>query len=300
MTETFDTSPVSYGEFAFLADNYHWDNTNVDAASRFAALIAQNQFPVFSDTLFIVICRTGSFSITSGGTRLTANIRDAIVNLGGLPIESVEISPDCRLLYFAGKSKYFNTQIDLDDANRILRHALERRIPFLFHMSFKEFRSVEKLYFSAKEFLQMASERTKGRLVSGYARIFSILIAARLEQNEDAEHDEGTATNRTLLTSFMDDVRLNCRKERGIAFYSAKASLTPKYFSRQIRRLSGKSPGAIIQDYTMSEAKKLLSRKKYSVKEVSNLLHFSSPSSFCKYFKAAEGVSPGEYMRSNH
>ena len=239
MTETFETSTVSFGEFAFLADNYHWDRIHEDAASRFEALIAQNQFPVFPDTLFIVVCRTGSFSITSGGTRITANYRDAIVNLGGLPIESVEISPDCRLLYFAGKSKYFNTQIDLDDANRILRHALERRCPFLFHFSVKEFRAVEKLYFSAKDFLQMVPDQTRGGLVSGYARIFSTLIAARLGQDEETESEGESVTSRTLLASFLENVRLNCSKERSVAFYGSLASLTPKYFSKQIKQLSG-------------------------------------------------------------
>ena len=299
MTETFETSTVSFGEFAFLADNYHWDRIHEDAASRFEALIAQNQFPVFPDTLFIVVCRTGSFSITSGGTRITANNRDVIVNLGGMPIESVEISLDCRLIYFAGKSKYFNTQIDLDDANRILRHALERRCPFLFHFSVKEFRAVEKLYFSAKDFLQLVPEQARGGLVSGYARIFSTLIAARLGQDEETESEGESVTSRTLLASFLENVRLNCSKERSVAFYGSLASLTPKYFSRQIRQLSGKSPGAIIEEFTMAEAKKLLSSKKYSVKEVSNMLNFSSPSSFCKYFKSAEGITPGKFMRNN-
>ena len=296
MIETFDTSSVSFGELAILADNYHWDTTDVDAASRYKSLIARNQYPVYPDTMSIIVCRVGSFSIQSAGTRLSAGARDAMVILGGQPIEDVEISPDCRLLFFAGKSKYFNTQIDLDDANRVLRHALELRHPFLFHMTTREFRAVEKLYFSAKEFLYMAPERNRGGLVSGYARILSTLIAARLRQDEEKEQFPVPALNRTLLASFLDNVRLNCRKERGIAFYSSLANLSPKYFSKQIRKLSGKSPGTIIEEYVMAEAKTLLSSKKYSVKEISNLMNFSSPSSFCKYFKAAEGVSPGQFM----
>ena len=300
MTETFDTRPVSYGEYAFLADNYHWDNSTVDAASRFKALIEQNQFPVYPDTLSIIICCTGSFSLISGGIRLSAGPRGAIVTLGGQPIEAVQISPDCKLIYFAGKSKYFNTQIDLDDANHILRHALELRHPFLFNLTFREFRAIEKLYFSAKEFLQMAPEQTRGGLISGYARILSTLIAARLRQEEEKETTSPVSgVNRTLLASFLDNVRSNCRKERGIAFYSSLANLTPKYFSKQIRNLSGKSPGTIIEEFTMAEAKTLLSSKKYSIKEVSALMNFSSPSSFCKYFKAAEGMTPGQYMKQN-
>lgn len=299
MTETFDTRPVSFGEFAFLADNYHWDNDPDDAAARFATLIAQNQFPVYPDTLSIIICRTGRFSIMSGGIRLTAGLRDAIVTLGGQSIESVEISSDCRLLYFSGKSKYFNTQIDLDDANRILRHALELRHPFLFHLTLREFRAMEKLYFSAKEFLQMSSEQTRSGIISGYARILSSLIAARVRQEEEKDAPPVSGVNRTLLASFLDNVRSNCRKERGIAFYSSLANLTPKYFSKQIRKLSGKAPGTIIDEYTMAEAKTLLSSKKYSIKEVSNIMNFSSPSGFCKYFKAAEGMTPGQFMKQN-
>ena len=247
MTETIDPRPVSFGEFAFLADNYHWDNSPDDASARFATLIAQNQFPVYPDTLSIIICRTGSFSIMSGGVRLSAGPRDAIVTLGGQPIESVAISSDCRLLYFSGKSRYFNTQIDLDDANRIL----------------------------------------------------STLIAVRLRHDEEKDVSPASGVNRTLLASFLENVRNNCRKERGIAFYSSLANLTPKYFSKQIHNLSGKSPGAIIEEYTMAEAKTLLASKKYSIKEVSNIMNFSSPSSFCKYFKAAESMTPGQYMKRN-
>jgi len=299
MSETRDTSPVSFGEFAVLADNYQWSGLDAESASRFEDLIARNQFPLYPDTMFIIMCRSGSFTITSGGETVEARPRDAIVTLGGQPVEGVEISPDCRLVFFSGKSRYFNTQIDLDDANRILRHALEVRHPFLLHLTVKEFHAVEKLFFSAKELLPLVAEDAKNRLVSGYARIISTLIAMHIKHQQQEDDDIVSTGNRTLLTDFLDNVRTNCRNHREIAFYSGLANLTPKYFSRQIKRLSGKSPGAIIEEYTIAEAKQLLVSKKYSVKEISNLLNFASPSSFCKYFKSAEGISPGQYMEQN-
>ena len=297
MTDTFTASPVSFGEFAFMADNYGWSRNKADAAARFKRLIAQNQFPLHSDTLSIAVCRTGSFSVKSGEETLTVGPKAAIITLGGQQIKAVSISPDCRLFFFAGKSRHFNTQIDLDDANRILRHALELKRPFLFQLTPREFRAMEKMYFSAKEILQMAPERTKTGVISGYARILSALIAARLQQDEQQEPGSVSPANKTLLASFLDNVSQHCRKERGIAFYSSLSNLTPKYFSKQIRKLSGQAPGAIIEEYTIAEAKSLLSSKKYSVKEISNLLNFSSPSSFCKYFKAAVGIPPGHFMR---
>ena len=186
MADNFNTTPVTFGEFAFLADNYHWDSQE-DALKRFKALVAQSRFPLFPDSLSVI--------------------------------------------------------------------------------------------------------------VAGYARIVSTLLAARLQYG-DAEGDSSAApANRTLLPAFLDNVRQHCRRERGVVFYSNLANLTPKYFSKQIKQLSGKSPGTIIEEYTMTEAKSLLASKKYSVKEVSNLMNFSSPSSFCKYFKAAEGCPPGQYMK---
>ncbi len=296
MADNFDTSSVSYGEFAFLADNYHWDSQE-DALKRFKAAVAQSQFPLFPDSLSVIVCKTGRFDLTSSETVISAGPKSAIVVLGGQPIETFNVSPDCRLLFFSGKSRHFDTQIDLDDANRILRHALELRHPFLFQLTSKEFDAIEKLYFSAKELLQLSPEKTRGGIVAGYARIISTLLAARLQYGNAEENAPAAPSNRTLLPIFLDNVRQHCRKERSIAFYSTLANLTPKYFSKQIRQLSGKSPGTIIEEYTMTEAKSLLASKKYSVKEVSNLMNFSSPSSFCKYFKAAEGCTPGQYMK---
>ncbi len=279
-----------------LADNYHWDNENVNAASRFENIISRNQFPLYPDIFSIVICRSGSISLTSGGVRLSSGPRNAIVTLGGQPIDAVEMTPDCRLLFFAGKSKYFNTKIDLDDANRFLRLALEIKHPFLFPLTQSEFRAMEKLYFSAKELLLMVPEKSKGGIAAGYARILSTIIFAKLQNQGQRIEEEAQTANRNLLVSFLENVKRNCRHERGIAFYSSFANLTPKYFSKQIKFISGKSPGAIIQEYTMAEARAILSSKKYTVKEVSNLMNFSSPSSFCKYFKSGQGLSPGKYM----
>ena len=295
MAENTDPRPVYIGEFAFLADNYHWDSSVMDTASRLESLIARNQFPIYPDCLSIIVCRSGNFSLISSGVELKAGHKDAIITLGGQPIEDCTISPDCRFFYFSGKSKYFSTLIDLDNANSILRHALELRHPFLFRLPAKVFNAVEKLFFSAKELLQISPEPFKSGLVAGYARILSTLIAARL-QDQDEKVPASLSVNRSLLADFLDNVRQHCHKHRRIAFYSSLAHLSPKYFSKLIKALSGKSPGDIIEEYTMAEAKKLLASKKFSVKEVSNMMNFSSASSFCKYFKAAEGCAPGHYI----
>ena len=104
MMENPDTNYVSYGHFALLADNYHWDNAGVDASSVFRELISRNRFPIYPDVLSIIVCKSGSFSLISGGRRITAGPKSAIVIFGRQPIDDVEISEDFRLFFFPGKA----------------------------------------------------------------------------------------------------------------------------------------------------------------------------------------------------
>lgn len=282
----------------FLADNLHWDNDERKAARIFDELIARNEFPLKSDAIVVILVQRGVFTLVSAGTRLVVGSHDALVMLSGQILDGLSISADCRLLSISLTDPQSNLRVDLDDANQILRHTVSTHQPLLFHLSSREYKACEKLFFSAKEFVSLASENARKGLVAGYARIISSLIADKI-----AETDSGEAMSaygaKSILPVFLENVRVHCRKERNVEFYSAKASLTPKYFSKIIKLETGKSAATIIREYTMAEARMLLSTKKYSVKEVSGMLHFSGPSSFCKYFKAAQGCPPGEYMKNN-
>ncbi|MFI3237362.1 MAG: helix-turn-helix transcriptional regulator [Lachnospiraceae bacterium] len=74
-----------------------------------------------------------------------------------------------------------------------------------------------------------------------------------------------------------------------------KTNYSYDHFRHKFKQLTGKSPYAYITSKKIEHACELLSDKRYTNKEIANLLGFSSASQFCKVFKKETGVSPSSY-----
>ena len=85
--------------------------------------------------------------------------------------------------------------------------------------------------------------------------------------------------------------------DKDIAYYAAKAGLTPKYFASVIYEVSGTHPLDLVKEQVVLDAQHLLKEGK-SIKEVCSILNFSSQSQFTSYFKTAVGIPPGEFIKS--
>ena len=60
----------------------------------------------------------------------------------------------------------------------------------------------------------------------------------------------------------------------------------------QVKAVSGKSPGRIIRERVLIEAKALLNSSDLSVRQVCDTLHFPNESFFCRWFKESSGLTP--------
>lgn len=85
--------------------------------------------------------------------------------------------------------------------------------------------------------------------------------------------------------------------ERNVSFYAEKLCLTPKYLSKLIKQVSGKSAPEWIDSFVILEAKNLLKYSDSTIKEIVYRLHFPNQSVFYKYFKSHTGMTPSEYRR---
>ena len=83
-----------------------------------------------------------------------------------------------------------------------------------------------------------------------------------------------------------------------MAFYADQLCLSPKYLSKLIKEVSGKSAPEWINAYVMLEDKHLLKYTDISIKEIVFKLNFSNQTVFYKYFKAHTGMTPTEYRNS--
>lgn len=98
-----------------------------------------------------------------------------------------------------------------------------------------------------------------------------------------------------IFLKFIQAVKLNYRKERQVGFYAELLNLTPKYLSMLIKRHTGKTANEWIDEHVMLDVKALLKSSTLTIQQISDGLNFTDQSSFGKYFKAHEGISPKEY-----
>lgn len=100
-----------------------------------------------------------------------------------------------------------------------------------------------------------------------------------------------------LLQSFITLLKTHFKEEHLVDFYAKELNVTNQYLSLIIKRLTGQTVNQFIYEMLYSEACILLNQSEYSVHEISEMLHFSDPSAFCKFFKRRSGVTPLKYRK---
>lgn len=98
-----------------------------------------------------------------------------------------------------------------------------------------------------------------------------------------------------LFERFMSLVSEYHSTERGMAFYADRLGMTPKYLSKLIKQVSGRSAPDWIDSFVIQEAKSMLKYTDDSIKEIVYKLNFVNASVFYKFFKAQTGMTPSEY-----
>ncbi len=108
-----------------------------------------------------------------------------------------------------------------------------------------------------------------------------------------------TGHNKEVWERFRELLKQHYKAERQVAFYADRLCLTPKYLSRIIREISGRSVSEWIDYYIIMESKALLRSTDMTIQQLSMQMNFASQALFGKFFKRVTGLSPKEYRRRN-
>jgi len=100
-----------------------------------------------------------------------------------------------------------------------------------------------------------------------------------------------------LNFKFQELLAQHDKLQHNLKFYADSLFITPKYLIHVIKNASGKSPGKLIDEAIMAEAKLLLINTSQSIASIADELHFSDPASFSKFFKKHTGCNPLSYRR---
>lgn len=116
----------------------------------------------------------------------------------------------------------------------------------------------------------------------------------------DSTQVTGTPAKREnqVFGLFINAVYSNCRTQRTVTFYARLQNMSTGRFSAIIKEVSGRSPMYWIELFTLTEMRRLLSDASVSIKEIADQMNFPDQSTFGRYFKAREGMSPSAYRAS--
>lgn len=117
------------------------------------------------------------------------------------------------------------------------------------------------------------------RLAASQARTGSVTLAAA-----DARVDE--------LRGLIED---NFRQQRLIGFYAGQLAMTPDRLNDHVKRAIGVTPGHLIRQRVLTEAKRQLVFTATPIHRIAYDLGFSDPSHFARFFRKHTGTTPQSF-----
>lgn len=110
---------------------------------------------------------------------------------------------------------------------------------------------------------------------------------------------EGNLQGRSseLYNQFISQVVNYCRTYSDVHFYADQLNVSSRYLAQVTRRISGKTPKAIIDEYIVKDIERELSTTTHTVQEIANTFGFSSQAHLTKFFKKMKNVTPSEYRK---
>lgn len=78
---------------------------------------------------------------------------------------------------------------------------------------------------------------------------------------------------------------------------AARVGVSVSYLNEVVKRATGHTPGQLIRQAQVREAKRLLATTELTVGQVARRAGFADPAYFCRFFRRETGSSPGNFRR---
>lgn len=179
--------------------------------------------------------------------------------------------------------------------------------------SFFNYSELESLHLSDKErkkfefYFNIIKEEIEQPIDSHSAAVISTniqLLLEHLQRFYDRQFTTRHKENSDIVNQFEYNLKQYFSEEYpdtipSVAYFAAKAKLSPSYFSDLIRKETGTNPKDFISLFMIEEAKRRLVETGDDISEIAYRLGFEYPAHFTRMFKRLVGITPKEYRLSN-
>ena len=130
-----------------------------------------------------------------------------------------------------------------------------------------------------------------------YSIVYKLLQHYSLKSTKDIRQSE--SREHQIYTQFLSLLFKHYKTQRSISFYAEKLHLSPKYFSKMIKKIEGISASQWIDQMVIMGAKAMLKNTSLSIIEISQELSFPNASFFGTYFKKRTNFTPLEFRNQS-
>ncbi|GHE36384.1 AraC family transcriptional regulator [Streptomyces longispororuber] len=78
---------------------------------------------------------------------------------------------------------------------------------------------------------------------------------------------------------------------------AARLGVSVSHLNEVVKTAMGRTPGELLRQARVHEAKRLLLRTELTVRQVAGRVGFTDPAYFCRFFRRETGTSPGDFRR---
>ena len=114
---------------------------------------------------------------------------------------------------------------------------------------------------------------------------------------EARRHARGSFRASEVFEDFLRLAQDYHMTERSLGFYADKLYMSPKYLSKMVKTVSGRSAHEWIDALVVREAQNMLRYSDLPVKEIVTRLNFPNQTTFYRFFKIQTGQTPTEYRK---
>lgn len=248
--------------------------------------------PAFHDCVIHLICINGNGSFTYNDKPFEINSGQIAIISRPRQIDGIKVSEDFECEYLAAHDKFLNNLLPANN------YSIQGSVS-LFADPIIDVREVDAAKFRTD------LQNIRQRIDDIDHRFYAEMIGSLLQTMIYDLFDFHTRSNDSILTTdrvgyitsrFFAMIDAGCPKiRRDAAHYAEALSVTSKYLSDTIRRVTGRSISSHINNAASSIIIEYLRNSRLSVSQIADEMNFTSVSYFSRYCKKHIGMSPARF-----